>query len=38
VPHFYEQAGERLRAWVAPPPKLKAKDPAERSENTDEEE
>lgn len=23
VPHFYEQAGQRLRAWVAPPPKIK---------------
>ncbi|MEX0730598.1 MAG: hypothetical protein WED00_08850 [Aquisalimonadaceae bacterium] len=28
VPHFYEQAGERLRAWVAPPPKMKRKESA----------
>ncbi|WP_018881342.1 MULTISPECIES: hypothetical protein [unclassified Thioalkalivibrio] len=28
VPHFYEQAGQRLRAWVPPPPKIKRGDPA----------
>ncbi|WP_163558014.1 hypothetical protein [Halomonas sp. NO4] len=29
VPHFYEQVGQRLRAWVAPPPKLHRRDPVE---------
>lgn len=29
VPYFYEQAGQRLRAWVAPPPKIRKGDPAE---------
>lgn len=29
VPHFYQQAGQRLRAWVAPPPKLQRRDPVE---------
>lgn len=29
VPHFYEQVGQRLRAWVAPPPKLQKRDPVE---------
>lgn len=28
VPHFYEQAGQRLRAWVPPPPKIRKGDPA----------
>ncbi|MEX0680116.1 MAG: hypothetical protein WD097_01935 [Balneolales bacterium] len=23
VPHFYEQAGQKLRAWIAPPPKIR---------------
>lgn len=30
VPHFYQQVGQRLRAWVAPPPKLHRRDPAEQ--------
>lgn len=29
VPHFYEQVGQRLRAWVAAPPKLQERDPVE---------
>lgn len=29
VPHFYEQVGQRLRAWVAPPPKLQGRDPVD---------
>lgn len=29
VPHFYQQVGQRLRAWVAPPPKLQRRDPVE---------
>lgn len=29
VPHFYEQAGQRLRAWVAPPPRIRQSDPAD---------
>ncbi|WP_019568015.1 hypothetical protein [Thioalkalivibrio sp. ALMg13-2] len=28
VPHFYEQAGQRLRAWVPPPPTIRRGDPA----------
>ncbi|ADH87263.1 hypothetical protein [Desulfurivibrio alkaliphilus] len=28
VPHFYEQAGQKLRAWVPPPPKIHRRDPA----------
>jgi len=28
VPYFYEQAGQRLRAWVASPPRIKHADPA----------
>ena len=33
VPRFYEQVGQRLRAWVAPPPKINRRDPAERGED-----
>lgn len=33
VPHFYQQVGQRLRAWVAPPPKLHRRDPAEQVED-----
>ncbi|GGY07815.1 hypothetical protein GCM10007160_39030 [Litchfieldella qijiaojingensis] len=29
VPHFYQQVGQRLRAWVAPPPKLQRRDPVD---------
>ncbi|WP_224749892.1 hypothetical protein [Halomonas sp. ML-15] len=36
VPHFYQQAGQRLRAWVAPPPKLHRRDPAEGKSDADE--
>lgn len=32
VPHFYKQAGERLRAWVPPAPKIKRSDPVDRDE------
>lgn len=27
VPRFYEQAGQKLRAWVPPPPKIHRRDP-----------
>ena len=38
VPYFYEQAGQQLRAWVAPPPKMHPENPAiAASEDTDEE-
>ncbi|PAU79792.1 hypothetical protein CK501_11355 [Halovibrio salipaludis] len=33
VPHFYEQVGQRLRAWVAPPPKINRKDPVEKGDD-----
>lgn len=37
VPTFYEQVGERLRAWVPPPPKLqKKKDPVGNESWSDE--
>ncbi|MDR5906442.1 hypothetical protein [Franzmannia qiaohouensis] len=36
VPHFYQQVGQRLRAWVAPPPKLHRRDPAEGKSDADE--
>jgi hypothetical protein len=29
VPHFYQEVGQRLRAWVAPAPKLQKHDPVE---------
>ncbi|AQZ95314.1 hypothetical protein ACFSB1_18010 [Halopseudomonas phragmitis] len=29
VPHFYQEVGQKLRAWVAPPPKLQKRDPVE---------
>lgn len=32
VPNFYELAGQRLQAWVAPPPKIRKTDPALESE------
>ncbi len=32
VPYFYEQAGQRVRAWVASPPKIKHTDPAASEE------
>ena len=32
VPRFYEQVGQRLRAWVAPPPKINRRDPVEVTE------
>jgi hypothetical protein len=32
VPHFYEQVGERLRGYVAPPPKLRRSEAASDSE------
>lgn len=36
VPHFYQQVGQRLRAWVAPPPKLHRRDPAAQMDEIDE--
>jgi len=33
VPRFYEQVGQRLRAWVEPPPKINERDPV--SEDAD---
>lgn len=33
VPHFYEQVGQRLRAWVAPPPKINRRDPVEKGDD-----
>ncbi|MBA4742681.1 MAG: hypothetical protein H2060_08250 [Azoarcus sp.] len=35
VPHFYEQIGQRLRAWVAAPPKLQERDPVEVEAETE---
>lgn len=35
VPHFYEQAGQRLRAWVPPPPKIRRGDPASPAPEND---
>lgn len=32
VPHYYEQVGQHLKAWVAPPPKLGKTDPVEETE------
>jgi hypothetical protein len=32
VPRFYEQVGQRLRAWVASPPKIRPRDPVEEDE------
>lgn len=29
VPHFYQEVGQKLRAWVAPAPKLGKRDPVE---------
>lgn len=29
VPHFYQEVGQKLRAWVAPPPKLQRRDPVQ---------
>ncbi|WP_019021524.1 hypothetical protein [Thioalkalivibrio sp. ALE23] len=37
VPHFYEQVGQRLRAWVPPPPKMKS-DPVNSASETEQEE
>ncbi|MBL1377389.1 hypothetical protein [Zobellella iuensis] len=38
VPHFYQQVGQTLRAWVAPPPKLQRRDPVALEHEEDEEE
>ena len=35
VPRFYEQVGQRLRAWVAPPPKINRRDPVEKGEDNE---
>ena len=32
VPHFYEQVGQKLRPWVAPPPRIRQRDPADVDE------
>ena len=32
VPHFYEQVGQKLRPWVAPPPRISRRDPADVDE------
>lgn len=32
VPHFYEQIGQHLKAWVPPPPKIHRKDTADADE------
>lgn len=29
VPHFYQEVGQKLRAWVAQPPKLQRRDPVQ---------
>lgn len=34
VPYFYEQVGQRLRAWVEPPPKIRQRDPVEVAERS----
>jgi len=34
VPYFYEQVGQRLRAWVEPPPKIRQRDPVEDAERS----
>lgn len=33
VPEFYDRIGQKLRAWVPPPPPIKKRDPIERPEN-----
>lgn len=38
VPHFYEQIGQRLRAWVPPPPKISRKNAADGTETQEREE
>ncbi|MBB3330717.1 hypothetical protein BDK63_001585 [Halomonas campaniensis] len=38
VPHFYQQVGQRLRAWVAPPPRLHRNDPVNKKGDVDDEE
>lgn len=35
VPHFYEQAGQRLREWVPPPPKIKKEKSTTKSTEAD---
>lgn len=35
VPLFYEQVGQRLRAWVAPPPKISRRDPVVEEHDAD---
>ncbi|MDI5936367.1 hypothetical protein [Halomonas kalidii] len=35
VPHFYQQVGQRLGAWVAPPPKLRRRVPVEGNSDAD---
>src|SRR3546814_19615707 len=36
VPHFYEQVGQYLRAYIAPPPRIRREQPrAGASEETD---
>ncbi len=33
VPEFYDRIGQKLRAWVPPPPPIKKRDPIERPDN-----
>lgn len=33
VPEFYDRIGQKLRAWVPPPPPIKKRDPIERTDN-----
>ena len=36
VPHFYEQVGQKLRPWVAPPPRISRRDPADAEQSDSE--
>ena len=33
IPDFYDRIGQKLRAWVPPPPPIKKRDPIERTED-----
>ena len=37
VPHFYQEVGQRLRAWIAPPPQLNRRDPMAKNVETEKE-
>lgn len=34
VPEFYDRIGQKLRAWVPPPPPIKKRDPIDRPDNS----